>query len=74
MASEQIHFTRQKVISTDAYKSMSKIQQIMAKKRNNIKAIEHALNVIENVGFAQWEKQSNSNYLNKLIINELHKK
>jgi len=74
MASEQIHITRQKVISTDAYQSLSKIQKMMVVKRNNIKIIEHALNVIGNIGFPKWEKQSNSSYLNILIIKEIHKK
>ena len=70
MAVEQIHFLRIKILETESYKKLSKIQKDICLKRNNIKAIENALNVIKNIGFDKWDKESNSNYLNKLIIKE----
>jgi len=43
----------------------------MVKKLSNFKKIEHYLAVIKNIGFDQWQRQSDVSYLNKLIIKEL---
>ena len=73
MASEQIHIWRKKVIETQTYKDLSFIQRKMVASRNNLKAIEHAMVVIEHTGYDHWKKISNPNYTNKLIIKELNK-
>ena len=50
---------------------MDNVQRIMVKKLSNFKKIEHYLAVIKNIGFDQWQRQSDVSYLNKLIIKEL---
>lgn len=73
MAAEQVHLYRQKVINTDTYKGLSFLKKSFVRKRNNIKAIQHALSVINYKGFDHWEKEHKTSYLNKLIIKELIK-
>lgn len=72
--SNNTHYFRQKIKGTEAYQSMSKLQKTVSTMRSNVKAIEHSLKVVENVGFDQWSKQTQSNYLNRLIIKELTEK
>jgi bacterioferritin (cytochrome b1) len=56
---------------TDAYKSMNLLQKKVVRKHNNVKEIQHALNVIENIGFEDWEKKFKTTYLNILIIKNI---
>ncbi len=56
---------------TDAYKSMNPLQKKVVRKYNNVKEIQHALNVIENIGFEEWNKKFKTTYLNILIIKEI---
>lgn len=72
MAAEQTYIWRKKVIETKAYKELSFIQRKMIISRNNLSIISHCMSVIENVGYGHWEKISNPNYTNKLIIKELN--
>lgn len=63
--------TREKIKNTKIYQGLEFYRKKIVLKRNNVKAIEHSLEVIKNIGFDQWEKQTQSNYLNRLIINEI---
>ena len=67
----QARFLKNQVSATKAFDGLSKIQKILFLKMNNLKQIEHGLNVAKNIGFDKWEKQTNVNYSNKLIIKEL---
>ncbi len=71
MSSSNIHYYREKIKGTDAYQSMTKLQKTVSTMRNNVKAIENNLKVVENIGFDQWSKQTQSNYLNRLIVKEI---
>lgn len=59
------------VKNSKSFKGLNYIQQSMIKKHKNMKEIQHCLILIKNIGFAQWEKQEKTSYLNRLIINEL---
>jgi hypothetical protein len=58
------------VIKSKSYKNLNFIQKTMVKKHRNIKEILHCVEVIKNIGFVQWEKQSKVNHINKMIIKE----
>lgn len=58
---------------TDVYKRQPLFKKRLITKRNNVKQIEHSLKVIENRGFDLWNSQTNSNYMNRLIIEEILK-
>lgn len=59
------------VKNSKSFKKLTYIQQSMIKKHRNINDIYHALLIINNIGFDQWEKQFKTTYLNILIIKEL---
>jgi hypothetical protein len=61
------------VIETKAFKNMTKMQQVLFSKRNNIASIEHGVNLLKNIGREKFEKEHNFSYFNKLIIFELSK-
>lgn len=65
------HLIREKILNSETYKSLSFVQKATLTKKNNIKIIEHDLNVIKNITFENWEKKYQTTYLNKLIIKEL---
>lgn len=71
MTSDNIYYTRQKIKNTQAYLGLSKMQQKVSTMRSNVKAIENSLEVVKNVGFDQWDKQTQSNYNNRLIVKEI---
>jgi hypothetical protein len=56
---------------TDAYKSMNPLQKKVVRKLKNLNEIKHALNVIENIGFEEWNKKFKTTYLNILIIKNI---
>lgn len=60
------------VLKSQSYKKMDNIQKSITKKYANIKQISHAMTVIKNIGFDQWQKQERATYLNRLIIKELN--
>ena len=64
---------KERVKDTQSFKSLSVIGQKLFLKRNNLVSIEHALTVIENIGFDEWERISNYPYRNILVIEDLLK-
>ena len=62
---------RQKVKQTEAYKSLSKMAQMIVRNRNNIKYLEHGYNVATYQGYKTWEQISNFSYRNRAIIKEM---
>ena len=64
---------KERVKDTQSFKSLSVIGQKLFLKRNNLVSIEHALNVIEHIGFDEWERISNYTYRNILVIKDLIK-
>jgi hypothetical protein len=64
---------KERVKDTQSFKSLSVIGQRLFLKRNNLASIEHALTVIENIGFEDWERISNYTYRNILVIKDLLK-
>lgn len=73
MENKTITISTDKVKSTNAFKKLSKVQQIIISKRVNVKHIENGVNVAINIGFEQWDKQSQFNFNNKEIVKELIK-
>lgn len=71
MSSVVIRITKDKIKKTNAYLSLTKIQQSLLIKRKNVLQIEHAINVISHKGYNEWEKTTNYSYSNKLIIKDL---
>lgn len=67
----KITVTLEDIVATDSYKNLNKIQQKVVRKYNNVKEIQHALNVIENIGFEAWNKKFKTTYLNILIIKNI---
>lgn len=74
MPLSEIRIGKEQIQATEVYKNMNFIQKQFVKKYNNVRSINHALNVIKNLGYEQWQKQSNPSYINLLIINEIVKK
>lgn len=66
-----IYHLRDIIKKSEAYKNMSLIQRVIFLKRNNLKAIEHSIYVIRNIGYDNWERQSNAIHWNKKIIESL---
>lgn len=73
MCATQTRITREKVVETETYKGLSKIQKSIAGSRNNIQQIQNGINISKNIGFEKWRDTSNAYYVNKLIIEELLK-
>lgn len=71
MCTTQTRLLFDRVTSTEAYKGLSKIQQKVVRKRNNIKAIEGNLIAAKTQGLEYWLNNSNAYYVNKLITKEL---
>lgn len=71
MSLTSLRISKDKVKNTKAFQSRSKIQQRIIAKRKNVLSIEHAINVIKNIGYVKWHKQSNYSHNNILIIDEL---
>lgn len=70
---KEIHVSRNDIKETNHFKSLSPFIQKMALHRNNLKAIQHAINVISNVGFEEWQEKTVTRYNNAIIIQELIK-
>lgn len=71
MTFRNIYELRDAVKKLDSFKKMTFIQKNVLIKRNNLRAIENSLNVIKNIGFSEWDSQTRSTYLNRLIIKEI---
>lgn len=72
MSSYKIHYFKQKIINTEAFKKLNKTQKSFCKMRNNVKRIEESLKNIKKLGFARWEETTQTSYTNLLIIKELN--
>lgn len=68
-----LYSTRKKVENTESFKKLDSMMQSIVKKRNNIQKIDHHLKVIDNQGYDKWLSQTNVQWANKLIINEIVK-
>jgi len=64
---------KERVKETQTFKSLSKIGQKLFMKKTNLVKIDHALKVIGNIGFDEWERISNYSYRNILVIKDLLK-
>lgn len=66
------HF-REKIEATKTFKELNKFQQEMTLKKNNMRHIEHGVNVSKNSGYDYFEK-TNQQYSerNKNIVREIH--
>ena len=62
------------VKQTDRFKSLSTISKRLFLKRNNLVKIEHALTVINNIGYDEWNRISSFSCRNQEVIEELIKK
>jgi len=71
MGTVQITLSKKDIMATKTYKGLNKMMQVFAIKRNNLKIIEHGVNVAKNIGFDLWENQSNYNWYNKEIVKEI---
>ena len=71
MEFKNIYQLRDIIKKSEAYKNMSLIQRIIFLKRNNLKAIEHSIFVIKNIGYDKWESQTNAIDWNKKIISSI---
>lgn len=61
----------EKILATEAYKSLNSVQKIITMKRQNRLVIENGYNVAKTIGLDVWEKQHSFNYINKMIVREL---
>jgi hypothetical protein len=68
---KNIYHLRKIIKKLAVYEDMSPIQRKIFLKRNNLKAIEHSIYVIRNIGYDSWESQTNAIYWNKKIIESL---
>jgi len=71
MEFKNIYDLRKIIKKSEAYNEMSLIQRVIFLKRNNLKAIEHSIFVIRNIGYDKWESQTNAIHWNKRIIKSL---
>jgi len=71
MEFKNIYQLRDMIKKSEAYNEMSLIQRVIFLKRNNLKAIEHSIYVIRNIGYDKWESQTNSIHWNKKIIKSI---
>jgi hypothetical protein len=71
MKSYEIKNFRDAVSNTHTFKSWPKVVQKISLTRNCLKSIKDGLTIAENIGYKKWEKQSNSNWRNKELVNEL---
>lgn len=68
-----VYKLRDKIKSLNCYKKFTHVQQKIVCKKNNLHALHHSLNVIKNIGYHNWERQTKSMYLNQIIIEEINK-
>ena len=58
----------------ESFKTLDHVQKLLCVKYKNVKKIEHAVTVIKNIGFDQWQKITNETKSNISLIKELIKK
>ena len=63
--------TKNDIKKLDSFKTLNSVQKILSVKYFNLKKIDHAVNVIKNIGFDQWLKISNETKSNITLIKEL---
>ena len=68
-----LDITINQIRETEAFKKMSSARKAIAKNFNNIKTIDHAVKVANNIGFDQWEEKFNPSQINLQIVKELVK-
>jgi hypothetical protein len=73
MGSSNIKPIRDQIKATSAYHNLSKMMQLLITKRNNVLIIDHGVTVVNNIGYKNWERQSNFNWANKNIVKEITK-
>ena len=65
---------RKDIQETTHFQSMTKMLQKLCMSSNNVRKINDALVIINNIEYEKWEKNTNFRYNNKKIINEIHEK
>ena len=63
--------TKNDIKKLDSFKTLNSVQKLLSLKYFNLKKIDHAVNVIKNIGFDQWLKISNETKSNITLIKEL---
>jgi len=62
---------RDKIRSTDTFKSLGGVAKKITLARNNVAHINYGYTVAKNIGYKKWEKEFNYNNRNKLIIKNI---
>lgn len=63
--------TTDTIKETNYYKGLSFINQKIVRAKENVKKLDHSLNVIKELGIEKWEIQTKPSFVNKQIIIEL---
>ena len=69
--SNTVKVTTNTIENTKFYKTLPFVRKKMVRSWENCKSIDHALKVIEAIGFDKWESQVNMSFTNKEIVKEL---
>lgn len=62
---------RKMIMETDVFKELDGMVQTMMLKKGNVEQIRHGVAVCKNIGFDQWERQTNATPRIKLIVKEI---
>ena len=74
MAKSTCKFTKDDIMATEVFQKLTPAMKKITKNKRNIIAIYKAFQQAKILGYQDWEKSSQSNYTNKLIIRELVEK
>ena len=66
-----IRVTRTEIMATGMFQSLNPVLQKMTMRKGSVIAIKHGVNVASNIGFENWEKQTATRYINRMIVKEL---
>ena len=67
----QIRILRSQVQETPTFKSLNPILKKITSSRNQIAAIENAVNICKNTSYKKWVKDTNAHWRTQQIVKEL---
>lgn len=70
----QIRILRHQVQETQTFKNLSPVLKKITSSRNQIKAIENAVNICKNTSYKKWEKNTNAQWRIREIVKDLLEK